>query len=550
VHSVLNTLRVAAAVSQQRQQQLQQQQQQPLAPSSLRSFPREDDLSEKTSTHAGRRLANTPAPLHPHRRRLSCLYVRDFSAEEEDNARPAKHVSAAAHTVGGGPAREKMKRRKEIPARYTAVRCIAALAKSLDVPVRFVPRSELVQLCGERRNQNVVLEASSYTPHAIQRLEDVWAIDSSSDDHHHQMQQDPRPTCEDQDDNTDGFPVSSTASSAAPRHTELILFLEHIIDPTNVGSILRTAFFFGVDHVILSRDCAACTAAVSRTSTGFLEHLHVHRVTTSTADFLRTARETRVSHSSAAASRSGSGRLEVIASAVVSREPVQATAGNAPSDLSAHPSAATPLVLPTARGRVGCSDAASLHDKTGTRTGGDHSAAKVAAGNASAMTADERRQLDVRLLLLGNEDAGLSPELLRWCTHVAHVRSPRQQRLRQARQGGSSSEIHATVRSTPTFMGCEHASASPTKKDDDDHDGSECEVSDPSSSISHHPHHAVSAMEKRAHSLQRLARLREKEVSLNVNTATAALLATLVAVEGELPTDVALGMVEVHACKL
>lgn len=59
----------------------------------------------------------------------------------------------------------------------------------------------------------------------------------------------------------------------------LVLLLDHIEDPQNVGSLLRTADAAGVAGVILPADRAAgVTAAVARASAGASEHVRVARV--------------------------------------------------------------------------------------------------------------------------------------------------------------------------------------------------------------------------------------------------------------------------------
>lgn len=59
----------------------------------------------------------------------------------------------------------------------------------------------------------------------------------------------------------------------------VVLFLDHIEDPQNVGSLLRTADAAGVTGVVLPEDRAAgVTAAAVRASAGAAEHLRVARV--------------------------------------------------------------------------------------------------------------------------------------------------------------------------------------------------------------------------------------------------------------------------------
>ena len=59
-----------------------------------------------------------------------------------------------------------------------------------------------------------------------------------------------------------------------------LLMLDNIVDPQNLGALIRTALCVGVDGVILPKDnCATPTPAVSRASAGALEHIQLCRVT-------------------------------------------------------------------------------------------------------------------------------------------------------------------------------------------------------------------------------------------------------------------------------
>jgi 23S rRNA (guanosine2251-2'-O)-methyltransferase len=63
-----------------------------------------------------------------------------------------------------------------------------------------------------------------------------------------------------------------------------LLLLDHILDPQNLGAIVRTALCAGVDAVIIPKDrSAGPTPAVSRASAGALEHLRLCRATNLTA---------------------------------------------------------------------------------------------------------------------------------------------------------------------------------------------------------------------------------------------------------------------------
>ena len=47
--------------------------------------------------------------------------------------------------------------------------------------------------------------------------------------------------------------------------------LADVLDPQNVGSILRTAFYFGIGHIYMTKGCAKLSPTVSKASGGSLE---------------------------------------------------------------------------------------------------------------------------------------------------------------------------------------------------------------------------------------------------------------------------------------
>jgi 23S rRNA (guanosine2251-2'-O)-methyltransferase len=79
-----------------------------------------------------------------------------------------------------------------------------------------------------------------------------------------------------------GFPyiaLDQVLHDAKADAQALVLLLDHIEDPQNVGSLLRTAEAAGVTAVVLPEDRAAgITPAVVRASAGASEHLRVARV--------------------------------------------------------------------------------------------------------------------------------------------------------------------------------------------------------------------------------------------------------------------------------
>ena len=71
---------------------------------------------------------------------------------------------------------------------------------------------------------------------------------------------------------------------------DLILILDSILDPQNLGSIIRSAHCLGANGVIIPTDRAACvTPTVIKASAGSAEQLPVARVTnlSQTIDYLK-----------------------------------------------------------------------------------------------------------------------------------------------------------------------------------------------------------------------------------------------------------------------
>ena len=69
--------------------------------------------------------------------------------------------------------------------------------------------------------------------------------------------------------------AAAAAAALAPRRARrVILALDEVVDPQNMGALLRTALFVGVTAVVASkRNCAPLTPAVSSSSAGALEVL-------------------------------------------------------------------------------------------------------------------------------------------------------------------------------------------------------------------------------------------------------------------------------------
>jgi len=116
---------------------------------------------------------------------------------------------------------------------------LVRLARQRGVPVRFEDRAQLDRTAGTREHQGVLALASAAP---ASRLEDLLA--------------------------------SRGAQSG------LLVLLDGVEDPQNLGAIVRTSLAAGANGVIIpERRAAGLTEAVARASAGALAHLPVARVT-------------------------------------------------------------------------------------------------------------------------------------------------------------------------------------------------------------------------------------------------------------------------------
>jgi len=119
---------------------------------------------------------------------------------------------------------------------------LVRLARQRDVPVRFEDRAQVDRLAGTREHQGVVALAAAKK---MLGLEDLLAK------------------------------IAPTEGKK-----ELLVLLDGIEDPHNLGAIVRTALAAGADGIVIpERRSAPLTEAVERASAGALAHLPVARVT-------------------------------------------------------------------------------------------------------------------------------------------------------------------------------------------------------------------------------------------------------------------------------
>ncbi|XP_072738413.1 rRNA methyltransferase 1, mitochondrial [Ciconia boyciana] len=115
-------------------------------------------------------------------------------------------------------------------------------ATARGVPVHHVGRRELDALCRGQVHQGVCLEA---TPLRFKSLEEAEKPDLGDEE--------------------------------SPNRQLIWLVLEHIQDPMNLGALLRSAYFLGVDRVVTSqRSSCPLTPTVSKASSGAMEVFDVY----------------------------------------------------------------------------------------------------------------------------------------------------------------------------------------------------------------------------------------------------------------------------------
>ncbi len=119
---------------------------------------------------------------------------------------------------------------------------LVQFARARGVPVRFEDRDQVDRLAGTREHQGVVALAAAKPPVGLEDL------------------------------------LRKTARQGPPKG--LLVLLDGVEDPQNLGAVVRTALAAGADGVVIpERRAAGLTESVARASAGALAHLPVARVT-------------------------------------------------------------------------------------------------------------------------------------------------------------------------------------------------------------------------------------------------------------------------------
>ncbi|KAG0097660.1 hypothetical protein BGZ93_002276 [Podila epicladia] len=146
--------------------------------------------------------------------------------------------------------------------------CIEA-ARLASVPIVKTDKHQLNEMAGQRPHQGVVLEASKLKENMVTGL---GAVDV--DNAYHLQRK-----------------ASDVAFQTKPDEPPVWIALDEVVDPQNLGAILRTSMFMGVDGVIVChKNSAPLSAVVAKASAGALEVRPTYGVT-SLMKFIKNSQE-------------------------------------------------------------------------------------------------------------------------------------------------------------------------------------------------------------------------------------------------------------------
>ncbi|KAF8943677.1 hypothetical protein BGZ47_005192 [Haplosporangium gracile] len=167
-----------------------------------------------------------------------------------------------SHTVT-----QNRKKQKEDPI----ADCIG-LAKRHDIPVVKIDKHQLNEMSGQRPHQGVVLEASKLRETMVAGLGPV-----SVHTNDYQLI----------------YKTAGRDNNFSTRENEppVWIALDEVVDPQNLGAILRTSLFMGVDGVVVChKNSAPLSAVVAKASAGALEERPTYGVT-SLVNFIKKSQE-------------------------------------------------------------------------------------------------------------------------------------------------------------------------------------------------------------------------------------------------------------------
>ncbi|KAI8347612.1 Alpha/beta knot methyltransferase [Choanephora cucurbitarum] len=143
------------------------------------------------------------------------------------------------------------------------------MAKTSAVPTVSVDKGHLNNLTDNRLHQGVVLKASPREPVEISGLTGL----TTSGTYEAMPRINKRGSLADRQKSE----TTPNIVLAQTKRNPFWIALDEVQDPQNLGSILRTAYFFGVDGVLLcSKNSAPLSSTVSKVSSGALEWMDIY----------------------------------------------------------------------------------------------------------------------------------------------------------------------------------------------------------------------------------------------------------------------------------
>lgn len=123
---------------------------------------------------------------------------------------------------------------------------VVELAEKQHITMQTRSSDQIGALCGSNRHQGIAASVSALSTDSLQSI----------------------------------VSLSGRCPSNRDDNSCLLVLLDSIVDPNNLGAIVRTAHCVGVDAIVIPKDRAVgATPAVSKASAGALEHTRLCRVT-------------------------------------------------------------------------------------------------------------------------------------------------------------------------------------------------------------------------------------------------------------------------------
>ncbi|GAN05412.1 RNA methyltransferase, TrmH family [Mucor ambiguus] len=150
---------------------------------------------------------------------------------------------------------------------------ILSIAKANNIHAIAVDKGRLNNLTDNKPHQGVVLKASPRNPVEIS----VLSAPDASGCYEALPRINKRGSEHDREKSSNTASVTSIQFKTPTSRMPLWIALDEVQDPQNLGSIMRTAYFFGVDGVLLcSKNSAPLSPAVSKVSSGAIEMMDIY----------------------------------------------------------------------------------------------------------------------------------------------------------------------------------------------------------------------------------------------------------------------------------